>query len=524
MKRLFASALAFLALLPALAAAQTGPTLPANTVWGRTGTSPGPAQAIPFATLSAQMWGTVPNNTVLGNVSGSTALMASLNATQLTTLCNTFTTSLKGCVPASGGGTTTFLRADGTFATAVPTGGTQGQTLVKNSVTNGDASWRSQCLNITAFGGAGDGATANDTAFSNAYSALPATGGCIYFPAAASTYNFTSAVSKTMPNARFSLTIEGDGAVNSILHWPNASGGITLTASNTQNTFHIRNMTFSTAQVGSGTALHFVGVGANNGQYYQSDISNIQIHGDDIGTSTPTLHYWSTAIYIHNWAAIDISNTNTYGPHQAPASAGGGTGINIEGDSGTGSYATIINIARSSFNHHVMGMLLGSYWQGITCEACNFNGAVGNNCVLANGASGTNVLLNFTNSQFNCGAGGAQINLNQPVLDFTLMSSTITTAGNGNSGVLISGAGSLDPIIIGNNFNLFGSPTGTFCIASAGTNGIILGNSFSQCATPVNLTAASSNTGVSQNRYRSGASSASNVNGGTGNNMGTATQ
>lgn len=39
-----------------------------------------------------------------------------LTATQATAILNAFTSLLKGLVPASGGGTTTFLRADGTFA------------------------------------------------------------------------------------------------------------------------------------------------------------------------------------------------------------------------------------------------------------------------------------------------------------------------------------------------------------------------------------------------------------------------
>jgi hypothetical protein len=44
-----------------------------------------------------------------------------LTGTQATTLLDTFTSSLKGLAPASGGGTTNFLRADGTWA--APAGG-----------------------------------------------------------------------------------------------------------------------------------------------------------------------------------------------------------------------------------------------------------------------------------------------------------------------------------------------------------------------------------------------------------------
>ena len=70
-----------LALLPALSAAQTFPTVPSQTVIGRTAIGTGPAQAIPFASLSA-------------------------------VLCNAFTVSLKGCVPAPGSSTGRYLGDD----------------------------------------------------------------------------------------------------------------------------------------------------------------------------------------------------------------------------------------------------------------------------------------------------------------------------------------------------------------------------------------------------------------------------
>lgn len=55
-------------------------------------------------------------HTFKGNNTGSTADPLDLTATELTAELNTFTSSLKGLVPASGGGTSNFLRADGTFA------------------------------------------------------------------------------------------------------------------------------------------------------------------------------------------------------------------------------------------------------------------------------------------------------------------------------------------------------------------------------------------------------------------------
>lgn len=44
----------------------------------------------------------IPNNTVLGNVSGSTNYPVPINTAQLTALCNVFSTALSGCVPAGG--------------------------------------------------------------------------------------------------------------------------------------------------------------------------------------------------------------------------------------------------------------------------------------------------------------------------------------------------------------------------------------------------------------------------------------
>lgn len=73
-------------------------------------------------TLDNSRLANVNNNTVKGNVSGTSAAPSDLTKTQLTTLINTFTSSLSGAAPASGGGTINFLRADGSWTTsALPT-------------------------------------------------------------------------------------------------------------------------------------------------------------------------------------------------------------------------------------------------------------------------------------------------------------------------------------------------------------------------------------------------------------------
>jgi hypothetical protein len=58
---------------------------------------------------------------ILGRVTAGSGDTEELTGTQATTLLDTFTSSLKGLAPASGGGTSNFLRADGTWA--APSGG-----------------------------------------------------------------------------------------------------------------------------------------------------------------------------------------------------------------------------------------------------------------------------------------------------------------------------------------------------------------------------------------------------------------
>ena len=55
-------------------------------------------------------------NTIKGNNTGGSSNPLDLSTAQVTAMLSIFTTSLQGVVPASGGGTTNFLRADGTWA------------------------------------------------------------------------------------------------------------------------------------------------------------------------------------------------------------------------------------------------------------------------------------------------------------------------------------------------------------------------------------------------------------------------
>ncbi|MEZ5923919.1 MAG: DUF2793 domain-containing protein [Hyphomicrobiaceae bacterium] len=66
--------------------------------------------------------GDMATATIKGRVTAGTGDPEDLTGTQATTLLDPFTSALKGLAPASGGGTTNFLRADGAWA-APPSGG-----------------------------------------------------------------------------------------------------------------------------------------------------------------------------------------------------------------------------------------------------------------------------------------------------------------------------------------------------------------------------------------------------------------
>ena len=81
--------------------------------------------------------------TIKGRTTAGTGVPEDLTGTQVTALLDTFTSGAKGLVPASGGGTANFLRADGTFA--APGGGSPGGS-------SGEIQWN----NAGAFSGAAD--------------------------------------------------------------------------------------------------------------------------------------------------------------------------------------------------------------------------------------------------------------------------------------------------------------------------------------------------------------------------------
>jgi len=86
----------------------------------------------PAAVTLAKM-SSLAASSFIGNNTGVASTPFALTPVQATAMLNTFTSALAGLVPPSGGGTTNFLRADGTFTT--PSGG--GTVTTSGSPSNG---------------------------------------------------------------------------------------------------------------------------------------------------------------------------------------------------------------------------------------------------------------------------------------------------------------------------------------------------------------------------------------------------
>ena len=92
------------------------------------------AEALAGTTISNSELTNIPSQTIKGRASAGTGNVEDLTPAQATSILNTFSSSTKGLVPASGGGNSTFLRADGVFA--APSSSARQLIILSSDVTN----------------------------------------------------------------------------------------------------------------------------------------------------------------------------------------------------------------------------------------------------------------------------------------------------------------------------------------------------------------------------------------------------
>jgi hypothetical protein len=371
-----------------------------------------------------------------------------------------------------------------------------------------------QCTQANSAGFVGDGSTANDTAFNAWWSGLSSGNGCLEF--GIGKYKFTSAINKTMANARQSIQIRGLGIDASILYWP-AGGGMELVNANTLNSVTIHDFSLTTGAVNTGSGLLLSSPGITAGFVgTQSFIYNLNIRGDDYTDQTGNTDYWAVGLNILGWSNISVTNVDTFGLVGAPGTAGGGIGV--EYGCVTGSICGVASFDNLQLYFHAAAMELGDYWEAITISNSNFQGETGTAGLFVPSGSHTGPLLNIKSTNFN--SAGTQIDILGSVSQLILTSNSITAYAAGSNGA-VTGTGTF-PVVVGNVFNCV-ICTSTIGLLMQNLSGVVGSNIFVGLHTGVLLGASTNNNTVSQNGWNTVTTKVDNGSGGTGNLIGVAT-
>jgi hypothetical protein len=153
-------------------------------------------------------------NTIIGNNTGTAATPLALTGTQVTAMLDSFAGSTKGLVPVSVGGTTNFLRADGSWAAPAGGGGSSTAPLVSKggafTIDAADANNTHYIMNVSPVAvtnAAGNGTTITYTASGGYISGqLVTIKGVVPI-----VYNLTNAVIASVGAGQFTVTNSATG-------------------------------------------------------------------------------------------------------------------------------------------------------------------------------------------------------------------------------------------------------------------------------------------------------------------------
>jgi hypothetical protein len=312
---------ALLALSPALAFAQTAVT-------GPTGSTPGD-----LATFGNGQGNAIVDTPIIGVPHGGTA-QSTLPAHGV--LLGQGQSGVTAAVPSSPG-QLLIDQGPGNDPAFRPVSGA----ITINS--SGVASAVSGFTGCTQFAGNGNGVTDNTATLNSALAALSGTGGCIFFTPGK--YRFNSGISYSLPAGIFSVTLVGGGQDNTILYWPNASGGITFNYAGISSSVHVRDLSLTTGTTNGGSAvtLNLSTSVANPAVTAISDFYRVTMRGDDGYVVTD---YWTNCVNVANVSNIQWDNLSCFG-----AATPNGNGINLVGLPGSSTYGVVYNIAKSTFNN-----------------------------------------------------------------------------------------------------------------------------------------------------------------------------
>ncbi len=383
-----------------------------------------------------------------------------------------------------------------------------GPGVAGDAVSSGAAPVKS-CRSIENYGGSTSSAD-NGPALVAALAGSAGVGHCVSFPPGR--FTFASAVTFRLPDGGASATLTGAGSDVTELSWPQG-GGLTFEFVGQDNSVHVRDLSLTTGTAGGGRALvlqQSANLGGNPADNALSDVSGVSIRGAD---SYAVTDYWETGVAI-----VGVSNVNMTG--LVVTGSGGeaygshGQGVVLEGTADNP--LVVFNVAGSTFNYLLKGLVYGNEVEGVTISQSNFTGD-DYGIFVPTGLKGLDQLA-VTSSQFNCALAGVYVS---SYTSDTLFSSNLFIVPNTGIGILLE-QGYLYSAV-GNAFNggsasmTPSGPVGIEVGATAG-GGTITGNLFDNMAAAVVLRKGSTGGNVQSNEYSNDPVTVSNL--GSGNRVG----
>jgi hypothetical protein len=372
------------------------------------------------------------------------------------------------------------------------------------------------------FGNAvGDGVTDCTAAFNNAITYLMQQGGGRLI-APAGVFKLSSKIITTLPGTgKAAITIEGAGADITEFQWTNADGGLRFQLNSPGHTVHVRNVSITTTVAGGGTGIHIQQAMSLN-TFMQSDISFVTFRGyDNVGAGGNA--FWNNCYVMDGVCGTNVLGVTCYGPNSwSTANARGGV---YQGNADTrlidaagNGYSIYHNISMAIFNGLNIGIVYGSYAQGLTISQINCqNTQTGFFC--PPGSTGALAQLQIGTSQF--ADNGNDIAIFSPILNVMIYGNNLISH-NANSSIFINDPAGFS--IVGNQIISDGSSPSNIGVAINGPStsgfnvGVITGNSFINLGTAIYLEAGAQNVNVQSNSYQGNTANVSNL--GTGNTIG----
>ncbi|PYE21327.1 pectate lyase-like protein [Paraburkholderia silvatlantica] len=328
----------------------------------------------------------------------------------------------------------------------------------------------SDIVSVKDYGAKGDGSTDDLVSFQKAFAALIAQGGgTLFIPPGR--YMLSAAISVAFAASNQGITVLGAAPEAVQLVWA-SGGGLSFTYSDYTNSVTVENLSLTTRQQGSGTALSLVSTTAvaDPISYAPSLIKNVIMRGDDqfLGTD-----YWGSCCNIASVSNVNLEGVGMYGQGGQYTVVGGG--LTIQGSSSA--YAVAINLIGCFIQNVGTAILYQQYSQGLNLIGTNIT-ACALGVQIPPSQAGVDQLT-MTGCQINCSLFG--------VRDQTGITG-IAVSGNyfiipyisGNSPVGVGLFNALAPAISGNQFHrenaLITNTTGV--VIFSGIAAIVSGNSF----------------------------------------------